>query len=83
MLRNVSSGRGVHCVMDAQEQARHQLELAEAELTVIKQELVLQHLFDTSAPTEEASRQLRRLREIAAALALRPPALSMQTDEAA
>jgi hypothetical protein len=53
---------------DAEEAARHELDLAEAELDVLKQELVLQHLIDTGEATEEASSHLTKLREIARAL---------------
>jgi hypothetical protein len=48
--------------------ALHQLDLAEAELAVLKQELVLQHLLDTREPTADASAQLERLREVVARL---------------
>jgi hypothetical protein len=40
-----------------------QLELAEAELAVLKQELVLQHLIDTREPTDGARALLARLRD--------------------
>jgi hypothetical protein len=42
---------------------RHQLELAEAELAVLKQEHVLRHLVETGEPTEEARALLTRLRK--------------------
>ena len=48
--------------------ALNQVELAEAELAVLKQELVLQHLIDTSEPTEEARVMLQRLRDAVAKL---------------
>ena len=43
--------------------ALNQVELAEAELAVLKQELVLQHLIDTREPTEDARVVLQRLRD--------------------
>jgi hypothetical protein len=68
--------------MSAYEDALYQLELAEAELALLKQELVLQHLVDARAPTTEASRQLRLLRETVDKLvALRTP--SPKTRQAA
>ena len=48
--------------LDEQEALR-QLELAEAELAALKQELVLQHLIDTDEPNSEAATQLARLRQ--------------------
>ena len=51
-----------------QEAARRELELAEAELAVLKQELILQHLVDIGEPTEEARMALVRLRDLAAQL---------------
>ncbi|HEY7084537.1 MAG TPA: hypothetical protein VH519_06945 [Hyphomicrobiaceae bacterium] len=51
-----------------QEAARRALELAEAELAVLKQELVLQHRIDTGEPTEEARMVLAGLRDLAAQL---------------
>ena len=57
--------------MSAHEDALHQLELAEAELALLKQELVLQQLIDTREPTAEASRQLQRLREAVDRLVIR------------
>jgi len=51
-----------------QEAARRELDLAEAELAVLKQELVLQHLVDTGEPTEEARMGLARLRDVATRL---------------
>jgi hypothetical protein len=55
-------------MQDAEEAARHELHLAEAELAVLRQELVLRHLIDTREPTEEARTDLARLREIARTL---------------
>jgi hypothetical protein len=55
--------------MSPNEQAAlDQLQLAEAELAVLKQELVLQHLLDTREPTDEARALLARLREAVARL---------------
>ena len=55
--------------MDLYEQeAFRQLELAEAELAVLKQELVLQHLIDTREPSADAVTQLATLREVVARL---------------
>ncbi|MBO0742864.1 MAG: hypothetical protein J2P51_15745 [Hyphomicrobiaceae bacterium] len=51
-----------------QEAARRELDLAEAELAVLKQELVLQRLVDTGEPTEQARAALTRLRNVAAEL---------------
>src|SRR5262249_62249129 len=51
-----------------QEAARRELDLAEAELAVLKQELVLQRLLDTGEPTEEARAALARLRDVVAQL---------------
>jgi uncharacterized protein YigA (DUF484 family) len=51
-----------------QDAARRELELVEAELAVLKQELVLQHLVDTGEPTEEARMALARLRDVAVRL---------------
>jgi hypothetical protein len=51
-----------------QDAARRELDLAEAELAVLKQELVLQHLVDTGEPTEEARMVMARLRDVAARL---------------
>lgn len=48
-----------------QEAARRALELAEAELAVLKQELVLRHLVESGEPTEEARMALAGLRELA------------------
>jgi hypothetical protein len=45
-----------------------QVELAEAELAVLKQELVLQHLVDAREPTEDARVMLARLRAAVARL---------------
>ena len=53
---------------DAEQAARHELDLAEAELAVLKQELVLRHLVDTGEPTEEARTHLAKLREVARVL---------------
>jgi hypothetical protein len=55
-------------VQRMQDAARHELELVEAELAVLKQELVVRHLVDTGAPTEEARMALAQLREVAARL---------------
>ena len=56
-------------MLDAtQEAARRELDLAEAELAVLKQELVLQRLLDTGEPTEEARAALARLRDVVAQL---------------
>jgi hypothetical protein len=49
----------------SEEAARQQLELAEAELAVLRQELVLQHLIDAREPSEEARIKLAKLREVA------------------
>jgi hypothetical protein len=46
----------------------HEVELAEAELAVLKQELVLQHLIDTGEPTAGEMAHLQRLREAVARL---------------
>ena len=54
--------------------AQEEVELAEAELQVLKQELVVQHLIDTGEPTDEAQELLERVRAVAKALAEeRPP----------
>jgi hypothetical protein len=60
---------------DPEDAARHELDLAEAELAVLKQELVLQHLIDTGEPTAEARTDLTKLREVARTLteSKRPP----------
>jgi hypothetical protein len=50
------------------EAARRELDLAEAELAVLKQEMVLRHLIDTGEPTEEARTVLARLRDVATKL---------------
>ena len=55
-------------MQDAEEAARHELDLAEAELAVLRQELVLRHLLDIREPTEEARTHLTRLREVARTL---------------
>jgi hypothetical protein len=68
---------------DAEEAARHELNLAEAELAVLKQELVLQHLIDTREATEEARRHLSKLREIARVLTERRPLPDDRAEEAA
>jgi hypothetical protein len=57
---------------DTCKDALDQLQIAEAELAALKQQLVLQHLIDTREPTEEARRQLHRLREIVDRLSTRP-----------
>jgi hypothetical protein len=49
---------------DADNGALDQLKIAEAELAMLKQELVLQHLIDTREPTEEARKKLHRLRQL-------------------
>jgi hypothetical protein len=54
--------------MSIEEEALHKIELAAAELAVLKQELVLQQLIDTREPTQEAREILRRLRQVAEAL---------------
>jgi hypothetical protein len=59
---------------NAQDDALDQLHIAEAELAVLKQELVLQHLIDTREPTEEARRKLERLRRVVDRLTARPAA---------
>jgi hypothetical protein len=67
-----------------QEAARRALELAEAELAVLKQELALQHLIDTGEPTEEARMVLAGLRDLAAQLSASPsPANTEVAGEAA
>jgi hypothetical protein len=48
--------------------ALNQVDLAEAELAVLKQELVLQHLIGTREPTEDARVVLQRLRDAVAKL---------------
>jgi hypothetical protein len=60
---------------DPEDAARHELDVAEAELAVLKQELILQHLIDTGEASEEARTHLTKLREIARTLAesRRPP----------
>ena len=50
------------------EAARCELDLAEAELAVMKQELVLLRLVDTGEPTEEAQAALARLHDKVAQL---------------
>jgi hypothetical protein len=50
------------------EAARCELDLAEAELAVLKQELILQRLVDTGEPTEEARAALARLHDTLAQL---------------
>ena len=50
-------------------EAHQQVDLAEAELAVLKQEGVLRHLISTGEPTAEAAAQLQRLRQLAANLA--------------
>jgi hypothetical protein len=42
--------------------AQEEVELAEAELQVLKQELVVQHLIDTGEPTDKARKLLERVR---------------------
>jgi hypothetical protein len=59
----------VDAIMDHGEpEARRQLELAVAELAVLKQELVLHQLLSTGEPTAEATELLKRLRRVAAQL---------------
>ena len=53
------------------ERALSQIDLAEAELAVLKQEGVLRNLLSTGAPTAEATAQLVRLRELAEQMAER------------
>jgi hypothetical protein len=48
--------------------AQQQVELADAEFQVLKQEFALRHLLDTGEPTDEASAQLQRLRDTVARL---------------
>ena len=48
--------------------ALNQVELAEAELAVLKQELVVQHLIDTPEPMEDARVVQQRLRDAVAKL---------------
>ena len=48
-----------------------QIELAEAELAILKQEGVLRDLLSTGAPTAEAIAQLVRLRELIEKIAAR------------
>jgi hypothetical protein len=68
----------------AEETAQHQIELAAAELAILKQELVLQHLIDTREPSEEARVKLERLRELAETLTTRGRcAQKSATEEAA
>jgi hypothetical protein len=50
--------------------ALRQLDLAEAELAVLKQEGVLRNLVTTGEPTTEAVEQLARLRDIVMKLSL-------------
>ena len=66
----VAWGEMVERIQDA---ARRELDLAEAELAVLKQELVLQHLVDIGEPTEEARTALARLRDMAAQLSASGP----------
>ena len=63
--------RSVRMTQD-EERARILIELAEAELAVIKQERVLQQLLDTREPTNEARSLLERLRRMASALSEQP-----------
>jgi hypothetical protein len=48
--------------------AQQQVELADAEFQVLKQEIALRHLLDTGEPTDEARAQLQRLRDTVARL---------------
>ena len=58
----------VDMIERTQEAARRELDLAEAELAVLKQEMVLRHLIDIGEPTEEARAVLSRLRDAATTL---------------
>jgi hypothetical protein len=42
--------------------AQHQVDLADAEFQILKQEMVVQHLIGTGEPTDAARRLLERLR---------------------
>jgi hypothetical protein len=57
---------------DKSRQALSEIERAEAELAVLKQEGVLRNLLSTGAPTAEAAAQLARLREAVETLAAAP-----------
>ena len=48
--------------------ALEQVDIAEAELAVLKQEGLLRHILSTGEPTAEAVAQLARLRKVAASL---------------
>ena len=71
--------------MTPDEQAAfNQVELAEAELAVLKQELVLQHLIDAREPTGDARVMLERLRAAVARLTARDvPSDAQSSDKAA
>jgi hypothetical protein len=71
--------------MSPDEQAAFdQIQLAEVELALIKQELVLQHLVDIREPTEEARVMLLRLREAVARLSeARMPRGAQSSEKAA
>lgn len=62
--------------------ARDLLELAEAELAVLKQEHVLRHLLDTGEPSDEARALLAKLRAAAARVAAARP-VDLTNNEAA
>jgi hypothetical protein len=49
----------------SEHEALYQIELAEAELAVLKQELVLQHLIVTGEPSDGSRALLERLRRVA------------------
>jgi hypothetical protein len=66
-----------------EERAQTLIELGEAELAVIKQERVLQHLLDTREPTEEARTLLERLRKVVATLSEKPAPVPAAIDDAA
>ena len=56
---------------DKTEKAISEIELAEAELAVLKQEGLPRNLLSTGAPTADAIAQLARLRELVAKIAAR------------
>ena len=55
---------------DLSKSALKQLEEAEAELAVLRQEGVLRHLLDAGEPTADAVSRLTKLREVVARLKL-------------
>jgi hypothetical protein len=64
--------------------AQQEVALAEAELQVLKQEMVLQHLLDIGESTDEARALLERLRSVVRELAQhRPPDGSPPDEEVA